>query len=180
MLLNEFQFDEGLLEPLRLDYLTPLTSLLFPSWGGHCLDSHKAFTVTYELNHDRDLSCHYDNAEVTLNVALSGGYTGGDLYFLGANTSADSSEVRTHTMCAHRRGWGVLHRGKHMHGAEPLLSGKRCNLIVWMRSSRVRNARCPMCEGVPDLLQVAGLDDGFRSADVKTQGQGVVDVCQML
>jgi len=56
VLLNEFNFNKGLLDPLRCHYLNPITALLYPTWGGGCLDSHKAFTVTYKIDHDLDLA----------------------------------------------------------------------------------------------------------------------------
>lgn len=45
------------------------------------MDSHKAFVVQYSEDKDFDLSCHYDNSEVTLNVSLGKEFTDGNLYF---------------------------------------------------------------------------------------------------
>ncbi|XP_060739539.1 2-oxoglutarate and iron-dependent oxygenase domain-containing protein 2 isoform X2 [Tachysurus vachellii] len=81
ILLNELGFDEGLMTPLRELYLKPISSLLYPDCGGKWLDSHKAFAVKYSLNEDLELSYHYDNAEVTLNVSLGKDFTDGNLYF---------------------------------------------------------------------------------------------------
>lgn len=81
ILLNELGFDEDFITPLREHYLRPLTSLLYPDCGGRCLDSHKAFVVKYDMKEDLDLSYHYDNAEVTLNVSLGKDFTEGNLYF---------------------------------------------------------------------------------------------------
>lgn len=81
ILLNELGFDEGFITPLREHYLRPLTSMLYPDCGGRCLDSHKAFVVKYDMNEDLDLSYHFDNAEVTLNVSLGKDFTEGNLYF---------------------------------------------------------------------------------------------------
>ena len=61
--------------------MTPMAKLLFPDWGGGTLDSHKAFTVQYKIGQDLDLSYHYDNAEVTLNVCLGRAFTESSLYF---------------------------------------------------------------------------------------------------
>lgn len=61
--------------------MRPLTSVLYPDWGGRGLDSHKAFVVKYDMKEDLDLSYHYDNAEVTLNVCLGKTFTEGGLYF---------------------------------------------------------------------------------------------------
>lgn len=81
ILLSELGFDEGFVTPFRESYLLPLTSVLYPDCGGRCLDSHRAFVVKYDMNEDLDLSYHYDNAEVTLNVSLGKDFTGGNLYF---------------------------------------------------------------------------------------------------
>lgn len=81
ILLNELGFDDGFITPLRERYLRPLTSVLYPDCGGRCLDSHKAFVVKYDMNEDLDLSYHYDNAEVTLNVSIGKDFTEGNLYF---------------------------------------------------------------------------------------------------
>ena len=45
------------------------------------MDSHKAFIVKYALGEDTELAEHFDNAEVTLNVAISQDYEGGELVF---------------------------------------------------------------------------------------------------
>lgn len=81
VLLNELGFDQGLVTPLRERYLHPVTSLLFPDCGGGGLDSHKAFVVKYDMKEDLELSYHYDNAEVTLNVSVGKDFTDGNLYF---------------------------------------------------------------------------------------------------
>lgn len=81
VLLNELGMDETFITPLREKYLRPITALLYPDLGGSCLDSHKAFVVKYSLHEDLDLSSHYDNAEVTLNVSLGKDFTEGNLYF---------------------------------------------------------------------------------------------------
>ena len=61
----------------------------------------------------------------------------------------------------HQQGNGILHRGQQMHGALPILSGERQNIIVWMRSSEIRNMCCPMCGKRPSVVKVVGKGDGF-------------------
>ncbi|XP_030227434.1 2-oxoglutarate and iron-dependent oxygenase domain-containing protein 2 [Gadus morhua] len=159
MLLNELGLDEGLTTPLRERYLGPIASLLYPDCGGGGLDSHKAFVVKYDLREDLDLSYHYDNAEVTLNVSLGKDFTGGNLYF------GDMKDVPLgDTECSeveHRVSAGLLHRGQQMHGALPIAAGQRWSLIIWMRASRQRNRRCPMCSQTPSLVRGEGFADGF-------------------
>lgn len=61
----------------------------------------------------------------------------------------------------HKVGHGLLHRARHTHQAQPITSGERHNLIVWMRSSSVRNRECPMCGRLPSLVDSPGYGDGF-------------------
>nr|XP_020446181.1 2-oxoglutarate and iron-dependent oxygenase domain-containing protein 2 [Monopterus albus] len=159
ILLNELGFDEGFITPLREQYLGPLTTLLYPDCGGSCLDSHKAFVVKYDMNEDVDLSYHYDNAEVTLNVSLGKDFTEGNLYF-GDMRQVPLSETECSEV-EHKVTEGLLHRGQHMHGALPISSGQRWNLIVWMRASKERNKLCPMCNRKPTLAEGEGFADGF-------------------
>lgn len=83
VLLHELGLDEPLVTPLRERFLQPLMALLYPDCGGGWLDSHRAFVVKYAPGQDRELGCHYDNAELTINVALGKAFTGGALYFGG-------------------------------------------------------------------------------------------------
>ncbi|XP_021462044.2 2-oxoglutarate and iron-dependent oxygenase domain-containing protein 2 isoform X1 [Oncorhynchus mykiss] len=161
ILLNELGFDEGFIIPLREQYLQPLTSLLYHDCGGCYLDSHKAFMVKYDMHEDLDLSYHYDNAEVTLNVSLGKEFTEGNLYF-GDMRQVPLSETAC-TEVEHKVTEGILHRGQHMHGALPISSGQRWNLIVWMRASQERNKLCPMCNKMPTLVEGEGFADGFTS-----------------
>ena len=81
ILLSELGFDESFMNCFRLDYLLPMARLLYPEWVGKGLDSHRAFIVKYAMDDDVDLSYHFDNAEVTLNVCLGKKFAGGALYF---------------------------------------------------------------------------------------------------
>ncbi|XP_015256512.1 PREDICTED: 2-oxoglutarate and iron-dependent oxygenase domain-containing protein 2 [Cyprinodon variegatus] len=162
ILLNELGFDDGFITPLRELYLQPLASLLYPDCGGRCLDSHKAFVVKYALKEDLDLSYHYDNAEVTLNVSLGKEFSDGNLFF-GDMRQVPLSETEC-TEVEHRVTEGLLHRGQHMHGALPISRGQRWNLIVWMRASQERNKLCPMCNRRPSLVEGGGFAEGFTKA----------------
>lgn len=71
--------------------------------------------------------------------------------------------------------YGILHRGQQMHGALPISDGERCNLIIWMRSSKIRNNLCPMCNRKPCLVETSGNGDGFT-----TVGNLEVSVCTTL
>ncbi|XP_001374626.2 2-oxoglutarate and iron-dependent oxygenase domain-containing protein 2 [Monodelphis domestica] len=174
VLLHELGLDEPLVTPLRERYLEPLSALLYPDCGGGRLDSHRAFVVKYAMNEDLDLSLHHDNAEVTLNVSLGKDFSEGSLYF------GDFRQVQGANMkyleVPHLQGRGVLHRGGQLHGALPLESGERWNLIIWMRASTVRNQLCPMCGRPPELLEDEGYGDGFTRDEGEPR---TVDVCTL-
>lgn len=121
------------------------------------------------MGEDLDLNFHYDNAEVTINIALGKDFTGGDLYF-GDMRKAHDAQTQ-YKEYQHIRYTGLLHRGQHMHGANPIQSGERYNLIIWMRSSKIRNKLCPMCDNEPELVETVGFGDGF------TKQEEVINVC---
>ncbi|XP_043942676.1 2-oxoglutarate and iron-dependent oxygenase domain-containing protein 2-like [Protopterus annectens] len=175
--LNELGFDEAFITPLQEYYLQPITALLYPDHGGHQLDSHKAFVVKYSVDEDLDLNTHFDNAEVTLNVSLGKMFTDGNLYFgdmkeipLLSSGCVEVTHAVTH---------GVLHQGGQLHGAFPIKSGERWNLIVWMRSSPVHNHLCPMCNKKPNLVEAVGFGDGF-SKDNEENNFETLDVCTLI
>ncbi|XP_062943059.1 2-oxoglutarate and iron-dependent oxygenase domain-containing protein 2 isoform X1 [Cynocephalus volans] len=172
VLLHELGLDEPLVTPLRERFLQPLMALLYPDCGGGCLDSHRAFVVKYALGQDRELGCHYDNAELTLNVALGKAFTGGALYFGGLFQAP--AALTEPLEVEHVVGWGILHRGGQLHGARPLGTGERWNLVVWLRASAVRNQLCPMCCRKPDLVDDEGYGDGFTREEPT-----MVDVCAL-
>lgn len=131
----------GFVSDLREQVIAPLASRLFADCGGDRLDDHHAFIVEYQPQGDRDLGFHVDDAEVTLNLCLAGGFRGGELYFEGrrcldhVDTASRPEESLRY---AHQPGVALLHAGKHRHGALPIESGRRRNLIVWSRSAAAR------------------------------------------
>ena len=155
-----------------------MSRILFPDWGGDKLDSHRAFTVVYEPNGDESLSLHFDNAEVTLNVCLGVDFTESSLYFSNMRTektimeSSSMNMVPNYYEYGHQPYVGVMHRGQQLHGALPGDGGRRINLVMWLRSSMVRNKLCPMCNNEPKLVPSVGFGDGFK--------QSVVNVCSMI
>lgn len=93
---------DELITPLIVDWLQPVTKQLFHKWGGGCIDSYKAFMVHYDESGDKDLSLHYDNAEVTVNISLNSEYTSGSLQFGGIWGDEEKTEKKTvveHKVC---------------------------------------------------------------------------------
>lgn len=144
ILLDEIGF-QSFFDSLRTDFIQPWARKLFQD-PDLILDSHKAFVVKYAMDEDTELAAHFDNAEITLNVALSNdeSYQGGELVF---NTGSALSRLGYE----HKFGQGVLHRGSLIHQAMPITTGERWNLIIWTRSSKTRQPHCPMCKSKPNL-----------------------------
>ena len=69
IILDEIGF-QPFFDCLRTEFVQPLARKLFND-PDMVLDSHKAFIVKYSMNEDLDLAPHFDNCEITLNVALS-------------------------------------------------------------------------------------------------------------
>ena len=155
ILLDEIGFNE-FFDTFRASYLQPLARQLLNDQDIE-LDSQKVFIVKYAMNEDLELAPHFDNAEITLNVALSqeDDYVGGELVFTPSKGPMFGYE---HEYCQ-----GILHRGSHIHEALPITSGERWNLIIWARSSKVRNDKCPMCASKPKLNEapLGTYGDGF-------------------
>lgn len=151
LILAELGFGPGLLEPLVQGYIDVLASRLLPEFT-EGLDSYRAFTVLYDSTEggDRELASHYDNAEVTLNINIGGQWEGGSVSFSGLATEDEAQEAFAEVSL--ERGHGVLHAGLELHKALPITSGRRHNLIIWCRSSGVRNKRCPMCFKPPRVV----------------------------
>lgn len=78
----------------------------------------------------------------------------------------------------HVVGRGILHRARHHHGAMPITSGERYNLIMWMRSSSVRNKLCPMCDEPPKLIPNEGYGDGFTASS--KENDRIFEPCGLL
>ena len=124
--------------------------------GPSGLDSCWPFTLHYNVEDgagDQERTTHRDNSEVSLNLCLTEDHEGGELFFFGPDGDLTLQ---------HRRGWAVLHPGSSLHGALPITGGSRTNLLLFLRSSSVRNGMCPVCHGAPSLERVVGgTGDGF-------------------
>lgn len=162
IILGELGFKEHLFDPLVAS-LNEIGPKLFPVRAEE-LDSYRVFTVLYDFDcdGDRELSQHYDNAEVTLNINIGGRWEGGQVKFFGdADAREDPALLKSVGL---ELGHGVLHAGLDLHQAEPITAGRRHNLIFWCRSSAVRNDRCPMCFDEPQVVPTnRHMNEGFTS-----------------
>ena len=132
-----------LLDELVTRWLRPLAAELYPDLGGATLDEHHAYLVDYHARGDLDLAQHVDNAEVTLNLCLGGDFEGSELRFFGMRCPRHwqtSHAPDEEFAVPHEPGVAIVHAGSHRHEVDPLIRGRRRNLIVWCRSSVFRAA----------------------------------------
>uniref|UniRef100_A0A6B2L3U1 Fe2OG dioxygenase domain-containing protein n=1 Tax=Arcella intermedia TaxID=1963864 RepID=A0A6B2L3U1_9EUKA len=119
-------------------YMKPIATLLFSEFGGRSLDHHHTFVVEYKVGKDLSLDMHTDDSEVTLNVNLYDSFEGASLNFCGRRNAEHGAERKHALTYNHKKGRAVVHLGSLRHGAAPITSGERFNLIVWGRSSQYR------------------------------------------
>ena len=100
IILDEIGF-KSFFDLLRIKFIQPLAQKVFQN-SNLKLDSHRAFVVKYAMNEDLNLSPHFDNAEITLNVALSEHFEDGELIFHNEKSSIFGYE--------HEFGRGLIHR----------------------------------------------------------------------
>ena len=139
-ILSQLGFQQGLLAGLRRYVVCPLARVLYPDWiGGKECEECYGFTVRYKLGEDLELAEHSDTSNCTLNVCLGRQFTGGNLYFKGVRMT-DTAKQKERLEVPHELGVALLHLGGHIHGALPLESGERTNLILWstMEGGRIR------------------------------------------
>lgn len=110
---------EELVQPIAFDHFDELRRLKRYPY---------AFTVEYDVKKQRSLASHYDSSAVTLNICLAGDFQGGDVVFYGDGYGADE---RKRYVVKNEVGYGIVHRGAHVHRATKLTKGTRTNLIFW-------------------------------------------------
>jgi hypothetical protein len=116
-------------------YIRPLGSLFFPETVSHFDDDDSyAFTIRYKADEDLKLDRHFDTSIFTINININQpgeSYEGATLQFLDDwNNAGEVTDV------TFEPGTAVLHLGRYMHQAKPIVEGgERTNLVIWVRSS---------------------------------------------
>jgi len=139
-ILDDFGFIDAMKGLVRI-LLNPLSKVCYPHIG-NTLDGQYGFIVSYEMDKDRKLDFHVDDSEVTLNLCLGKIFEGGALFLGGVRCPLHQQKKPLEGdqfNFDHVPGTGLLHLGKHRHSATPITSGERHNLILWCRSSTIRN-----------------------------------------
>eukprot|EP01138_Halocafeteria_seosinensis_P009315 gb/GECG01009520.1/.p1 GENE.gb/GECG01009520.1/~~gb/GECG01009520.1/.p1 ORF type:complete len:324 (+),score=37.61 gb/GECG01009520.1/:1-972(+) len=123
--------------------------LVYPLLADFPLDFRYGYVISYGSEQcdgstkRRGLTPHTDDSEVTLNCCLGGGFEGGRVVFRNLRNSGKDGRkegaIRPH------KGYALIHLGQHLHEVEDVSSGNRDALILWTRSSALREQTCPCC-----------------------------------
>jgi len=139
----------GFIERLLFVVLSAVYPLLFPEYSS-CgeLDWCQGYVVGYSPTPSSGvqrsaLVNHSDDSEVTINIALTDAFTGGELHF--GHMRGSAVDDCTYFAAKPSIGTALIHSGRRLHKVESVLAGERFNLILWCRSSKLRNGSCPCC-----------------------------------
>ena len=108
-------------------YMRPISRLLFPEVTGHDTQSF-GFSIQYQPSKDTSIRPHTDASAVTLNINLNAPgetFSGSTVDFFNPETG------KTHAL-TFEPGTAVIHRGNVPHAAQPITSGTRSNLVLWL------------------------------------------------
>jgi hypothetical protein len=140
---------------LRLQCMWPLAQEFFASEVSsvQSFASQHTFTIRYKAGEDIKLATHVDASTVTLNVCLGKAFAGGQLYFHGLkalDVSHDDHDAKGESSASpgnaaydeqrctlrydHQISYGLVHLGRHVHGATHIETGERCNLVFWAKA----------------------------------------------
>lgn len=114
----------------------------FGDIGGASIDHHHSYLVDYGRDGDEDLGFHVDDSEVTFNLCLGESFSGAELVMLGrrCDDHRQTEVLPGETLeIEHVPGSLVIHAGRHRHRVDPILRGRRRNLIAWLRSAEYRS-----------------------------------------
>lgn len=108
-------------------YMRPMARMLFPETTGYDAQTF-GFSIQYQPNADTSIRMHTDASSITLNINLNlpdEPYTGSEVDFLDTENGGTNRVT-------FKPGTATIHRGGIPHAAQPITSGTRTNLVLWL------------------------------------------------
>ncbi len=127
---------QSLYQQILDHYMRPIARLLFPEVYGYDTQTF-GFSIQYQPEKDTSIRMHTDASSVTLNVNLNlpgETYTGSEVDFHDRGTGK-LKRVKF------QPGVAIIHRGNVAHSAQPILSGLRTNLVLWLYGDQMQIPR---------------------------------------
>ena len=113
-------------------YMRPISRLLFPEIMGFDTQTF-GFSIQYQAGVDTSLRMHTDASAVTLNINMN--LEGEE--FSGSEVDFINPKNGKRNRISFRPGTALLHRGNVAHEAQPITSGERSNLVLWLYGDRM-------------------------------------------
>ena len=108
-------------------YMRPISRLLFPEVMGYDTQTF-GFSIRYQVGVDTSLRLHSDASAATLNLNLN--MPGEE--FSGSEIDVYDPMTGDMKRLTFKPGTAMLHRGNVPHAAQPITSGERSNLVLWL------------------------------------------------
>ncbi len=108
-------------------YMRPISRLLFPEVMGYDTQTF-GFSINYKLGMDTSLQPHNDASAATLNINLNMP----DETFTGSEVDFYDDKLGKTNRLTFKPGMAMLHRGNVPHAAQPITSGERSNMVLWL------------------------------------------------
>ena len=108
-------------------YMRPIARLLFPEITGFDAQTF-GFSIQWQAGMDTSLRLHTDASSVTMNINMNlpgEEFTGSEVDFYDAKTG-------TVKRLSFEPGTAMIHRGHVPHASQPILSGERSNMVLWL------------------------------------------------
>ncbi|KJZ13838.1 2OG-Fe(II) oxygenase [Marinomonas sp. S3726] len=108
-------------------YMRPVARMLFPEVMGY--DSQTfGFSIKWQAGMDTSLRLHTDASAVTMNINMNlegEAFTGSEVDFYDPSTGKLNR-------LSFEAGTAMIHRGNVAHAAQPITSGERSNMVLWL------------------------------------------------
>ncbi|MFD2166090.1 2OG-Fe(II) oxygenase [Thalassotalea euphylliae] len=108
-------------------YLRPIARLLFPEIMGYDAQTF-GFSIKWQAGMDTSLRLHTDASAVTININMN--LPGED--FTGSEVDFYDPASGNTTRLSFEPGTAMIHRGHVAHASQPILSGERSNMVLWL------------------------------------------------
>lgn len=124
-----------------LHRLSPFINLL---WGfkEEDLYLHGGFVINYNINGNKNLVCHTDDSDITINFCMrSLEVEGNDILFHGKKSTKvykPDNWGGEHSVQP-KSEWALIHEGSHQHETMPIKSGQRLNVVLWFKRRKIIN-----------------------------------------
>ena len=117
-------------------YLRPVARLLFPEVMGYDTQTF-GFSIQWQAGMDTSLRLHTDASAVTINLNMNlPGET-----FTGSEVDFYDPTTRQVTRLSFEPGSATIHRGSVAHASQPITSGTRSNMVLWLYGDRMQIPR---------------------------------------